>query len=117
MALGMEQHSGEQLRTARTARGVSQTSLARRTGIPQSAISRIENGHEVPSLERFRRLLAGLGLTADVSVAPLAPVRADPHHFATVRRMSPGQRVEQAAAWQGFAAEVRGKARNGQGRR
>jgi hypothetical protein len=28
-----------------------------------------------------------------------------------VRRMTPGERLEQAAGWSGFAAELRGRAR------
>jgi transcriptional regulator with XRE-family HTH domain len=99
------------LRVARTSRGVSQSALSRRTGIPQPAISRIEAGHEVPSLERFGRLIAGLGLRLDLGLEPLAPHRGDPRHRRAVRRMTPGERLEQAAGWSGFAAELRGQAR------
>lgn len=101
---------GAMLREARERRMVSQSALARRTGIPQSAISRIESGREVPSLERFQRLVAGLGLRLDVGLAPLAGHRGDPRHRAAVRRMSPGQRLEQASDWSEFAGELRGKA-------
>lgn len=102
---------GEELRVARVSRGVSQAGLARRTGIPQSAISRIENGVEVPSIARFRRLLAGIGLTAEVKLSPLRPHRGDPSHFEAVRRMTPAERVEQAASWGAFAGDLRGAAR------
>jgi transcriptional regulator with XRE-family HTH domain len=104
---------GPTLREQRRRRGVSQSALARRTGVPQPAISRIEGGEEVPSLERFGRLLAGLGLRAELELAPLAAHRADSGHAAAIRRMSPGERLEQAASWGGFAAELRGKARAG----
>jgi transcriptional regulator with XRE-family HTH domain len=101
----------ETLRSARTSRGVSQSALARRTGIPQPAISRIEAGHEVPSLERFGRLIAGLGLRLDLGLEPLATHRGDPRHREAVRRMTPGERLEQAAGWSGFAGALRGQAR------
>ena len=104
---------GTQLRSAREARRVSQSALSRRTGIPQSAISRIEGGQEVPSLVRYRRLLAGLGLTAELELRPLGRHRGDPHHAAAMRRMTPGERLEQAAAWQSFAEELRGAATGG----
>lgn len=99
------------LREARLGRGVSQSALARRTGLPQPAISRFENGRETPSLERFGRLVAGLGLRPDLELAPLAAHRGDPVHAERVRRMTPGERLEQAAEWSGFASELRGRAR------
>lgn len=95
------------------ARGVTQSSLARRTGIPQPAISRIENEREVPSLDRYERLMAGLGLRVDVQLAPLASHRGDPRHFQTIARLDPGGRLGQAASWQRFATEIRGKAAGG----
>ena len=102
---------GGSLRTEREARGVSQSSLALRTGVPQSAISRIESGAEVPSLERWSRLLAGLGLRPDVELVPLAEPPSEEQHSAYARRFSPGERVEQAADWIELREEIRGKAK------
>ena len=101
---------GTQLKRARAARGVSQSALARRTGVPQPAISRIESGREVPSLERYRRLMAGLGLAVDLEHRSLGHHRGDPRHYAAIKRLSPGARIEQATAWQAFAGELRGAA-------
>jgi hypothetical protein len=70
----------------------------------------MEAGREVPSLERFQRLIAGLGLRLEVGLVPLAEHRGDRSHSAAIRRMSAGERLEQAAAWSGFAAELRGRA-------
>lgn len=101
----------ENLRRERLARKVSQSSLSRRTGVPQSAISRIETGREVPSLERFNRLLAGLGLRAAVEIEPLAYHGADAQHRAyAMERLTPGERLEQAAGWGALVEEIRGKA-------
>jgi transcriptional regulator with XRE-family HTH domain len=101
---------GEALCKARRSRAVSQSSLARRTGIPQPAISRIESGREVPSLERWARLFAGLGLRPAVELEPLAEPTGDPdHRDYAVARLTPGERLEQAAAWIALAGQVRGQ--------
>lgn len=41
--------------------GISQRQLAERTGIPQANISKIENGHYLPSLAILKKLADGLG--------------------------------------------------------
>lgn len=107
---------GSSLRDERVARRVSQSSLARRTGIPQSAISRIEAGTEVPSLERWSRLLAGLGLRPEIELAPIGLAPSEEQHSAAARRLSPAERLEQAAGWIRLRDEVRGKAKRASGR-
>ena len=101
---------GATVRAERERRGVSQSALARRTGVPQPAISRIEGGEEVPYLERFGRLLAGLGLRPELGLVPLASYRGQNGHAAAIRAMTPGERIEQAAGLSGLASELRGKA-------
>jgi transcriptional regulator with XRE-family HTH domain len=102
---------GMKLRQAREERGVSQSSLARRTGVPQPAISRIESGAEVPSLERWSRLLGGLGLRPSVELAPISEPPSEEQHTAYARRLDPGERLERAAGWNKLTKEMRGKAR------
>jgi transcriptional regulator with XRE-family HTH domain len=103
---------GAALRREREARGVSQSSLARRTGVSQSAISRIESGREVPSLERWTRLLAGLGLKPEFELVQLAEPPSEPQHTEYSRRFrTPGERLELAADWNELAREIHGKAR------
>jgi transcriptional regulator with XRE-family HTH domain len=102
---------GQTLARERRERGVSQSGLARRTGVSQSAISRIESGSEVPSLERWSRLLAGLGLRPDIQLQPLAEPPSEEQHSAAARRLTPGERLEQAAGWIRLREEVRGKAK------
>lgn len=51
---------GVKLRRARIRRGLTQRELARLSGIPGSHISRIENGHRLPSLETLERLTGAL---------------------------------------------------------
>jgi transcriptional regulator with XRE-family HTH domain len=103
---------GVRLAEERSARGVSQSGLSRRTGVPQSAISRIEAGREVPSLERWSRLLAGLGLRPEIGLVPLAEPPSEPQHTEYARLfLTPGERLERAAAWNELAGEIRGKAK------
>jgi transcriptional regulator with XRE-family HTH domain len=103
---------GARLRTEREARGVSQSALALRTGVPQSAISRIEAGRETPSLERWTRLLAGLGLRPEIDLVQIAEPPSEPQHTAySIQFLTPGERLEQAAGWNRMAKEIRGKAK------
>ena len=46
---------------ARRAAGFSQRELSRRTGVPQSAIARIERGQQVPRADTLERLLTACG--------------------------------------------------------
>lgn len=79
--------------------------------MPQSAISRIEVGREVPSLERWSRLLAGVGLRPEIGLVPLAEPPSEPQHTAAAQFWTPGERLERAAGWIRLRDEIRGKAK------
>lgn len=71
--LGMDAASleiGLALKAARLKAGMTQTDLSKRTGIPQSAISDIENGKgtEGPSFRTIRQLADALG--AEIEIKP-----------------------------------------------
>ncbi len=51
---------GTRLRKLREQRSLSQGNIEKRTGLLRCYISRIENGHTVPSLETLERLAAAL---------------------------------------------------------
>jgi transcriptional regulator with XRE-family HTH domain len=51
---------GERLRQARTANGLTQSALVRRSGIPKPTLSRYENDHVLPSLATLSRLAEAL---------------------------------------------------------
>jgi transcriptional regulator with XRE-family HTH domain len=102
---------GSALRREREARGVSQSSLALRTGVSQSAISRIEAGREVPSIERWSRLLGGLGLRPEIGLQPIAEAWSQEEHLEATQQLTPGERLERAAAWMKLRDELYGKAR------
>jgi len=53
---------GTRLRELREARKLSQGDITEMIGLPRSYISRIENGHAVPSLETLQRMAAALDL-------------------------------------------------------
>ena len=50
----------ELLVSIRKEMGISQRQLAEKTGVPQANISKIENGHYLPSLTILKRLADGL---------------------------------------------------------
>ncbi|HVC07249.1 MAG TPA: helix-turn-helix transcriptional regulator [Solirubrobacterales bacterium] len=93
---------GRVLREARLRAGVSQGQLAIRTGIAAPSISRIENGHESPSYERFATCLRALGYEPSVELHGLSGSRADPVHLAAEAQLTPSQRLESLFEWMRF---------------
>jgi DNA-binding XRE family transcriptional regulator len=55
---------------ARKKSGLTQKELAEITGIPQSEISRLENGNSNPSLRTLRRLADGMNFKIKVELIP-----------------------------------------------
>ena len=55
---------------ARIDQNISQAELARRTGIDQSNISKIERGAYNPSLSLLKRLADGMGMDLNISFTP-----------------------------------------------
>ena len=51
---------GQRIRHIRTRKGISQGAIERSTGMLRGYISRVENGHTVPSLETLQRFAAAL---------------------------------------------------------
>jgi len=67
---------GQRLRTLREEKGLSQGDIEKNTGLLRCYISRVENGHTVPSLETLERFAAALEVPlykifyADANEAP-----------------------------------------------
>lgn len=97
---------GRVLRDARRKAGVSQAQLAIRTGLAAPAISRIENGHESPSFERFASCMNALGFAPSVELHELGDSRADPAHLHAEAEMTPAQRLESLFAWMRFGERL-----------
>jgi transcriptional regulator with XRE-family HTH domain len=56
--------------TYRAAQGLSQAGLARRLGLKQPAVARLERGEHTPSLETLRLLSRTLGMEFLLDIAP-----------------------------------------------
>jgi len=53
---------GERLKALRLAKGLSQSEVIRRSGLMGAYLSRIENGHTVPTLRNLKRLAKAFGI-------------------------------------------------------
>jgi transcriptional regulator with XRE-family HTH domain len=53
---------GQRLREIRDAKNLSQDDIEKATGLVRSYISRVENGHTVPSIETLQKWAAALGM-------------------------------------------------------
>lgn len=78
----MDEQTGQRLIALRSVFGLSQRELAKRAGVPNSAISVIEQGKSSPSVSSLARVLAGFPLTLEqffaIAMAPSpAAARAD----------------------------------------
>ena len=73
---------------------MSQRELARRTGVPQSVVGRIETGAVVPRADTLDRLLAGTG--EELATRPRLGKGIDRTAIAELLRLTPGQRVQLA---------------------
>ena len=93
---------GRIVRETRHRAGVSQNQLAIRTGIAAPSISRIENGRESPSFERFASCMKALGFEPCIEPRPLGGSEADPVHLAVEAGMTPSQRLERLFEWMRF---------------
>lgn len=65
---------GAVIRTYRLDRGLSQGDIERRTGLLRCYLSRVENGHTVPSLETLAKIAEAM----EISLADFFPAGATP---------------------------------------
>ena len=90
---------------ARRAAGLSQRELSRRTGVPQSAIARIERGLQVPRADTLERLLKACGFELR-----LGPVRGGGVDRSVVDHwldLSPAERAAGAVDYGRFLDRLR----------
>src|SRR3954463_3717942 len=73
---------GETIRTYRLQKGMSQGDIEKRTGLLRCYLSRVENGHTIPSLDT----LAKIATAMDV---PLGQFFAENHSNGTARNLPP----------------------------
>lgn len=65
---------GEVIKSYRTDRGLSQGDIEKRTGLLRCYLSRVENGHTVPSLETLAKIAEAL----EISLAEFFPAGTTP---------------------------------------
>lgn len=104
-------NSARAVRGARKRAGLSQAELARRTGIPQPAISRIERGLVVPRADTLDRLLEACG--EGLEALPRPGLGVDRTVTRALLGLSPGERsriavIEAANLQRALPADRRG---------
>jgi predicted transcriptional regulator len=82
------------VRYARLRAGLTQVDLAKKAGISQPALARIESGRITPRVDTVERLLRACGMTLEVS--PLAGVGIDRTAIRRMLKLSPRQRLQLA---------------------
>ena len=102
--------AGALLRERRRAHGLSQHELAIRAGTRQATISRIENGHEIPTVQRLDQLLTALGERLEIRAVPLDAERPPADIHADQAKTMPS-RLEDGFALASFASQLAGNAR------
>ena len=60
---------------ARTSQNLTQNELAKRTGINQADISKLENGTRNPSVNLLKRLAEGMGMSLKIEFIPKQKVQ------------------------------------------
>jgi transcriptional regulator with XRE-family HTH domain len=84
--------SGSLLREARSSAGLTQRELARRAGVPQPTVARIESGAVMPRVDTLDRLLRWCG--RELTTAPRAGTGVDRGQIVEMRRLPPRARLE-----------------------
>src|SRR5260370_28349646 len=94
---------GATIRTYRLQKGMSQGDIEKRTGLLRCYLSRVENGHTIPSLDTLSKIARAIELPlsrfftapghsngskrlpqlTDHSIRLLSPTRLYPHHLNT----------------------------------
>jgi transcriptional regulator with XRE-family HTH domain len=95
----------ELVSTTRRDLGLSQRQLARRAGMTQAAVSRIERGKVSPSFGTLRELMLAMGREPQLSATRL-PRDWDAVHMESTLKRTPEQRLELAIGWNRMAQEL-----------
>lgn len=96
---------GPALRSAREKVGLSQRELARKVGVPQSTVGRIEAGLVDPQVGTLSRLMRACGF--DLEVAPRLGVGVDRTQIREMLALTPDQRIARCTAGARFLRSVR----------
>jgi transcriptional regulator with XRE-family HTH domain len=64
----LEKNIAKRLQAIRIEKGLSQGDIEKRTGLLRSYLSRVENGHTIPSVETLAKIAAALGVSISALV-------------------------------------------------
>lgn len=103
MGQDLESLVRERIRALRTQRGLTQEALCERAGISRDAVTRIESGSRVPTIDTLDRLAKGLGVSVS-ELVQTSPLKA-PKQPMPVRRVV-ALLEEQSAEVQEAAEEI-----------
>lgn len=92
------------VRDARRTRGLSQRELAARSGIPQSAIARLESGQVIPRFDTLSRLLSACDTSLELK--PRLGVGIDRSVMRELLKLSPDVRLRRAVESSRSLAEL-----------
>jgi transcriptional regulator with XRE-family HTH domain len=97
-----ELNLGDSIRKIRLAKGISQGEMQKRTGILRSYLSRVENGHTVPSFATLQRLAGAMGVTLSdffalngMALSPGGPADSAGNYVQELRSLLPQLSPEQ----------------------
>ena len=94
---------GSIIRTAREAEGLTQAQLARRLGITQPSVARLEAAGDNVTVATLQRALNVMNRTLEIRSA-MMPSSVDDTQILSALRFTPGERLE---AYDGNYAEMR----------
>jgi len=101
--------TGAIIRTAREAEGLTQAQLARRLGITQPSVARLEAAGDNVTVATLQRALNVMNRTLEIRAA-LMPSSVDETLIVEALKLSPGERIErhddEYEAMRAFANEV-----------
>lgn len=85
--------TGSLIREARLAEGLTQAQLARRLGITQPSVARLEAAGDEATVATLQRALGVMGRRLELQVAPM-PSSVDEGQIRSMLGATPGQRLE-----------------------
>jgi len=73
---GANMNIGETIRTYRLQKGMSQGDIEKRTGLLRCYLSRVENGHTIPSLDTLSKIAGAMELPLGQFLPTIFPTAA-----------------------------------------
>jgi transcriptional regulator with XRE-family HTH domain len=98
--------TGALIRQTRQAEGLTQAALARRLGITQPAIARLEAAGDEVTVATLQRALNAMGRALELTVVQ-RPASIDETLLHSTLRLTPDQRLERFEQWYADTVELR----------